>query len=98
MKWGRRDRTQGADSISGPASSWAVAVDRPEFFVAAHLGVPATPGTVLLCPGSDFGISYEWPLDNWQELAEELIERGRKVTVAGVLVERARQSPGGEAG
>lgn len=62
-----------------------VPVDKPEFFVAAPLGVPAEPKTVLLCPGSDFGPSYEWPLDRWQELADALIEQGKRLTVAGVI-------------
>jgi len=62
-----------------------VPVDRPEFFVAAPLGVPAEPNSVLLCPGSDFGPSHEWPLDRWQELAEALLERGKRITVAGVV-------------
>jgi ADP-heptose:LPS heptosyltransferase len=59
-------------------------VDRPEFFVAAPLGIPAEPSTVLLCPDSDFGASHEWPLDRWQELAEALLERGKRVHVAGL--------------
>jgi ADP-heptose:LPS heptosyltransferase len=62
-----------------------VPVDRPEYFVAAPLGIPAEPATVLLCPGSDFGPSHEWPLDRWQELAETLLERGKRITVAGVV-------------
>ncbi len=62
-----------------------VAVDRPEYFVAAPLGIPAAASTVLLCPGSDFGASHEWPLDRWQELAEALLERGKRVTVAGLV-------------
>jgi len=62
-----------------------VPVDKPEFFVAAPLGIPAEPNTVLLCPGSDFGPSHEWPLDRWQELAEILMEKGKKITVAGVV-------------
>ena len=61
-----------------------IPVDRPEYFVAAPLGIPAEPSTVLLCPGSDFGASHEWPLDRWQELAEALLERGKRVTVAGL--------------
>ncbi len=60
-----------------------VAVDSPEFFTAAPLGVSAGPQTVLLSPGSDFGPSHEWPLDRWQELAEALLEQGKRVTVAG---------------
>lgn len=67
-----------------------VAVDRPEYYVAAPLGIPAAPGTVLLCPGSDYGPSHEWPLDRWQELAEALIEKGKRVTVAGVIGGRER--------
>jgi len=67
------------------AASLGVQVDRPEFFIAAPLGVQAEPKTVLLCPGSDYGPSYEWPLDRWQELAEALLEQGKRITVAGVV-------------
>ncbi len=67
-----------------------IPVDRPEFFTAAPLGIPATPGSILLCPGSDYGTSHEWPLDRWQELAEELLEKGKRVTVAGVVGGRGR--------
>ncbi|MEP2775564.1 MAG: glycosyltransferase family 9 protein [Luteolibacter sp.] len=66
-------------------SQMGVAVDRPEYFMAAPLGIPAEPRTVLLCPGSDFGPSHEWPLDRWQELAEALLEKGKRITVAGVV-------------
>ena len=62
-----------------------VAVDRPEFFAPAYLGITPEPGTVLLCPGSDFGSSHEWPLDRWQELGESLRAAGRRITVAGVV-------------
>lgn len=62
-----------------------VPVDKPEYFVAAPLGICAAPGSVLLCPGSDFGQSHEWPLDRWQELAEELLEQGKRITVAGMI-------------
>ena len=44
----------------------------------------AEGGTVLLCPGSDFGKSHEWPLERWQELGEALRAEGRRITVAGV--------------
>jgi ADP-heptose:LPS heptosyltransferase len=60
-----------------------VAVDKPEFFASADLGIAPEPGTVLLCPGSDFGASHEWPLDRWQELGEALRAMGRRITVAG---------------
>lgn len=62
-----------------------IAVDRAEYFVAAALGIPAEPKSVLLCPGSDFGPSHEWPLDRWQELAEALLEQGRRITVSGMI-------------
>jgi ADP-heptose:LPS heptosyltransferase len=62
-----------------------VAVDRPEFFAPADLGIPPEPGTALLCPGSDFGASHEWPLDRWQEVGEALRAEGRRITVAGVV-------------
>lgn len=67
------------------AEALGVKVDRPEFFVPAPLGIPAEPNTVLLCPGSDFGPSHEWPLDRWQELADYLLENGKRVSVAGVV-------------
>lgn len=65
------------------AAEMSVSVNQPEFFVPASLGIPAKPKTVLLCPGSDFGISHEWPLDRWQMLAEALLEKGKHLTVAG---------------
>lgn len=60
-----------------------VAVDKPEFFAPVDLGIPPEPGTVLLCPGSDFGVSHEWILDRWQEVGESLRAEGRRITVAG---------------
>ncbi len=57
----------------------------PEFFAPADLGIRPEAGTVLLCPGSDFGASHEWALDRWQELGEALREMGRRITVAGVV-------------
>lgn len=62
-----------------------VAVDKAEFFVPADLGIPPERGTVLLCPGSDFGVSHEWSLDRWQEVGEALRAAGRRITVAGVV-------------
>ena len=61
-----------------------VAVDRPEFFASVDLGISPEPGTVLLCPDSDFGVSHEWILDRWQEVGESLRAEGRRITVAGV--------------
>lgn len=64
-------------------------INRPEYFVPASLGIPASPKSVLLCPGSDFGASYEWPLDRWQELAEHLLSQGKRLSIAGLISERA---------
>jgi hypothetical protein len=61
-----------------------VETGNPEFFAPADLGIPPEPGTVLLCPGSDFGVSHEWPLDRWQEVGESLRAEGRRIAVAGV--------------
>ncbi len=61
-----------------------VPVDRPEYFAAAPLAIPAERSTVLLCPGSDFGANHEWPVDRWHELAAALLERGKRLTIAGV--------------
>lgn len=72
------------------AEALGVKVDRPEFFTPAPVGIPAEPKTILLCPGSDFGLSYEWPLDRWQELAELLLEQGKRITIAGVVGGRGR--------
>ena len=59
-------------------------VAKPEFFAPAMMGIVAEPGTVLICPDSDFGISHEWPLDRWLALAAELEGSGMKITTAGL--------------
>ena len=43
---------------------------------------------MLLCPDSDFGPSHEWPIESWLEIANQLIEGGRRVAVAGVNGDR----------
>ncbi|WP_411827413.1 glycosyltransferase family 9 protein [Luteolibacter sp. AS25] len=60
-------------------------VKKPEYFLPANLGQKQQSNTVLLCPGSDFGISYEWPLEKWQELAIKLLDQGKKLTVACLI-------------
>jgi ADP-heptose:LPS heptosyltransferase len=67
-----------------------IPVGRPEFYGPAELGVPAVPGTVLLCPDSDFGATYEWPLTRWEELASALLGDGTKLTVAGLAGGRGK--------
>lgn len=54
---------------------------RAEFFAPAPLGVEPIAGVVLLCPDSDFGVSHEWSIERWEEIAKNLIEAGRRVTV-----------------
>ncbi len=57
---------------------------RAEFFASAAMGIEPVAAAVLLCPGSDFGPSHEWPLARWAEIARRLLESGRRITVAGV--------------
>lgn len=57
---------------------------RPEFFGPAALGIEAPAGAVLLCPGSDFGPSHEWPIGRWVDIAGRLREAGKQVTIASV--------------
>ena len=80
-----------------------IGTGRPEFFAPATLGVAPVSGMVLLCPGSDFGPSHEWPVARWQEVAEALIHSGRQVTVASVnggrgLGKILAEKMGGDAG
>lgn len=55
--------------------------DNPDFFAPAALGITPEPGTLLLCPDSDFGRTHEWPLDRWIETAKALLDGGRPLTV-----------------
>ena len=61
-----------------------VETGRAEFFAPAALGIEPVAGAVLLCPASDFGPSHEWPLDGWEEIANRILESGRRVTVASI--------------
>jgi heptosyltransferase-2 len=70
------------------AEEMGVSVNHPEFFVPASLGIPAKPKSVLLCPGSDFGASHEWSLDHWQMVAEDLLEKGKHLTIASSVGNR----------
>lgn len=58
-------------------------VVRSEFFAPVAPGAEVAENAVLLCPGSDFGPSHEWPLDRWFAVAEALLEKGKRLTVAG---------------
>lgn len=57
---------------------------RAEFFAPAVLGIEPVAGAVLLCPGSDFGPNHEWPLEKWLQIADGILQSGRRVTVASV--------------
>lgn len=57
---------------------------RAEFFAPVKLAVRTEPGTVLLCPDSDFGRTYEWPLVRWEEVARDLLAAGRLVSIVGL--------------
>ncbi len=70
------------------AEEMGVSVNQPEFFAPASLGISAKPKSILLCPESDFGISHEWQLERWKTLAEELLEKGNQLTIAGSIGKR----------
>jgi ADP-heptose:LPS heptosyltransferase len=61
-----------------------VTTGRAEHFAPAELGIEPVAGAVLLCPDSDFGPSHEWPLERWQEIAENLRQSGKRLTIAGM--------------
>ena len=66
------------------AEELGIGTAKPEFFAPASLGIEPVAGAVLLCPGSDFGPSHEWPVERWVEIAKRLIENGCRITVASV--------------
>lgn len=53
---------------------------RADFFAPA-VASTASAG-VLLSPDSDFGVSHEWSLNRWDEVAELLLGQGKSVTIA----------------
>lgn len=61
-----------------------VSGDSAEFFAPVFLGVEPVADAVLLCPGSDYGSSYEWPLERWLEIGTRLIDSNKRITVASV--------------
>ena len=61
-----------------------IEASRAEFFAPAVLGIDPVAGAVLLCPGSDFGPNHEWPLEKWLQIADGILQSGRRVTVASV--------------
>ena len=66
------------------AEALGLSTSLPELFQPVDLGVKPETGTVLLCPDSDFGRSYEWPPDRWLETAKALQASHRRVTVVNL--------------
>ena len=61
-----------------------VPTQRPELFLPVNLGIPKTPGTILLSPESDYGNHYQWSIENWGKVVELVANRlGAKVIIAG---------------
>ncbi len=61
-----------------------VPTQKPELFFPANLGIPQTPGTILLSPESDYGSHYQWSIENWGKVVELLANRlGARVIIAG---------------
>lgn len=56
-----------------------------ENFVPVAIDVPRAVDRVLLVPDSDFGSHHEWLPERWEELARELLGRGKilRIAVAG---------------
>jgi ADP-heptose:LPS heptosyltransferase len=61
-----------------------VHTSNPDFFAPTCIGVKPADKAVLLCPDSDFGPSYEWKQDGWYVVGKSLLDKGFRVTVAGV--------------
>ena len=57
---------------------------RAELFAPVNLGSQRLPLALLLCPDSDFGVSHEWPLHRWVELAQALQAAGWSLSLAGL--------------
>lgn len=53
-----------------------------ENFAPVVTGVPRAMERVLLVPDSDFGVHFEWPLERWQAVAKDLLERGKQLWIA----------------
>lgn len=60
-----------------------ITTSKPEFFAPVIESRNASVGHVLLSPDSDFGPTYEWPLERWTRLAESLQESGKKLSLIG---------------
>lgn len=59
-----------------------IATAKPEFFAPVRNADGLEMNSVMLCPGSDFGPTHEWPLERWKVVAEAVLQTGRHVTIA----------------
>ncbi len=57
---------------------------RPEFYLPVDLSIKPEPGTILLCPDSDYGRTSEWPLERWLETSKALLASKRRITIASI--------------
>jgi ADP-heptose:LPS heptosyltransferase len=55
-----------------------------ENFAPVVTGVPRAMERVLLVPDSDFGSHFEWPVERWEAVARDLLERGKQLWIATV--------------
>jgi heptosyltransferase-2 len=55
---------------------------RPCHFSPPDRPAPSDPSTVAICPGSDFGSAAEWPVDNFREVAKEVLRDHRLVVLS----------------
>ena len=53
-----------------------------ENFAPLVTGIPRAMERMLLVPDSDFGPHYEWPLERWEAVAKNLLERGKQLWIA----------------
>lgn len=68
-----------------PLETLGIETRVPGFFAPADLGIDREPGAVLLSPDSDYGRSYEWAADRWEEIAWNIAAHtGKRLTVAAV--------------
>jgi ADP-heptose:LPS heptosyltransferase len=72
----------------GALEEMGVDTRQPTFFAPMPVAMQPELRSILLCPDSDFGPSYEWPLDRWCALADALIASGRRVAVASIASSR----------
>lgn len=57
--------------------------------VLAKLGLTLDKPVVCICPGAEYGPAKQWPLEQHQQLAEQLVDNGHQVWVIGSPKESA---------